>query len=446
MKKNLLVLVIALVGIFTLASCEQVIVDPTPSVDKTPYLVKEAAKKIDISSYKDYWTEAYQTFLSKTQVFSSKITYATYLESDKKENFCISPISVYMALALAIEISNGDTREEILKAVGVTYEEVLQFTSYLYAFANDTIYSNEYTKEVAAIKELHNSFWTEEHTSLLDAGVSNLANQYHCDLYRVPFQTNLSAASKEINDYINKKTHGLIKGGIEPNEYTRMILLNTFYLKDIWNDEGDELLLTDDAYEFTNSDQSKVLSKLLVGNYFEGQVHMEDSFSTFYTKTKNNVRIEFILPNNGYTIDQIFTEETLNRINQITDYQFVDEEKEEIHYTRVLFPEFEASYDDSIKKILADSFKIIDLFTGDCDASNITDEDVYCSDVIHKCKLKVDKKGIEGAAVTAMIMGNTAAPIDFKIVKHDFIIDRAFGFIVVDNYNAVLFSGVVKKI
>jgi len=293
---------------------------------------------------------------------------------------------------------------------------------------------------------LRNSLWAEEQASLLDAGVNSLANQYHCDLYRVPFYTDLLAASKEINDYINKKTHGLIKGGIKPNKYTRMILLNTFYLKDVWNDEGDKLLLTDDAYEFMNSDQSKVLSKLLVGNYFGGQVHIEDSFSTFYTKTKNNVRIKFVLPNNGYTIDQIFTEETLNCINQITDYQFIDEEKEELYCTRVLFPEFEASYDDSIKKILADSFKIIDLFPSNCDASNITNEEVYCSDVMHKCKFKVDKKGIEGAAITAIMMDTESAPSTFKTIYHDFIIDQAFGFIVVDNYDSILFSGVVNKI
>ncbi len=267
-------------------------------------------------------------------------------------------------------------------------------------------------------------------------------------MYRVPFQTNLAAAEKEFNDYINKKTHGLIKGGIKTSVDTRMILLNTFYLKDVWDDEGNDLLLTDDTYEFTNGDQSKVLSKLLVGNYFEGQVHTEDTFSTFYTSTKNNVRIKFILPNNGYTIDQILKEETLNRVNQITDYHFVAQGKKEIHYTRVLFPEFEASYDDSIQKILADSFKIIDLFTGDCDASNITDEDVYCGDVIHKCKFKVDKKGIEGAAITAILMKSATSfvPTTFKTIRHNFIIDQAFGFIVVDNYDTILFCGVVNKI
>lgn len=102
-----------MIAFFTLVSCEQKPIDPTPIVDDTFYLVKEAAEKIDLSSHKDYRTEAYKTFLKKIQAFSSKITYATYLESDKQENFCVSPISIYMALALAIEISNGNTREEI---------------------------------------------------------------------------------------------------------------------------------------------------------------------------------------------------------------------------------------------------------------------------------------------------------------------------------------------
>lgn len=112
----------------------------------------------------------------------------------------------------------------------------------------------------------------------------------------------------------------------------------------------------------------------------------------------------------------------------------------------MLFPEFEASYDGSIKTILKDSFKIIDLFTDYCDASNITNEDVYCSDVIHKCKLKVDKKGIEGAAITTIMMEFESDLSTFKTIYHDFIIDQAFGFIVVDEYNTILFSGVVNKI
>ena len=67
---------------------------------------------------------------------------------------------------------------------------------------------------------------------------------------------------------------------------------------------------------------------------------------------------------------------------------------------------------------------------------------------IHKTKLKVDEVGIEGAAVTIMMMCESAAPSEdpIKYVYHDYIVDRSFGFILTDSKDITLFSGVVNKI
>lgn len=47
MKKNILtlILIVALIGSFTLASCKEKPIDPTPIGDESSYLVKEAAEK-----------------------------------------------------------------------------------------------------------------------------------------------------------------------------------------------------------------------------------------------------------------------------------------------------------------------------------------------------------------------------------------------------------------
>jgi serine protease inhibitor len=59
----------------------------------------------------------------------------------------------------------------------------------------------------------------------------------------------------------------------------------------------------------------------------------------------------------------------------------------------------------------------------------------------------VDRKGIEGAAVTLMAMGATSAPSDeYTKLYFDFIVDKAFGFIITDSYGATLFSGVVNEL
>ena len=39
-----------------------------------------------------------------------------------------------------------------------------------------------------------------------------------------------------------------------------------------------------------------------------------------------------------------------------------------------------------------------------------------------------------------------AGPGEYKEVYHDYIVDRAFGFVIIDSYGAVLFSGVINSI
>ena len=60
----------------------------------------------------------------------------------------------------------------------------------------------------------------------------------------------------------------------------------------------------------------------------------------------------------------------------------------------------------------------------------------------------MDKKGIEGAAVTVIQMdgATSAGPGEYERVYEDFIIDRAFGFIITDPYDVTLFSGVVNSL
>ncbi|MDE6060358.1 MAG: serpin family protein, partial [Clostridia bacterium] len=61
----------------------------------------------------------------------------------------------------------------------------------------------------------------------------------------------------------------------------------------------------------------------------------------------------------------------------------------------------------------------------------------------HVTDLTVNKKGIEGAAVTVIKGAMSSRPAEIKL---DFVIDKAFGFIITDRDNVTLFSGVVNKI
>ena len=112
--RKIISLIIVLTICLTISSC-------TVNTDK--YSLASAAKPMEIK-YSDTKQEGYQEFLDKLDAFAAKLTYEVYADSDKQTNICISPVSVYMALALATECASGETRNEILNAVGVTYDDV----------------------------------------------------------------------------------------------------------------------------------------------------------------------------------------------------------------------------------------------------------------------------------------------------------------------------------
>lgn len=417
------------------------------AVNPENYSLALAAKAIEVK-HSDSEQVGYEEFLDKLDAFASKLTYEVYADSNKQSNICISPVSVYMALALATECSGGETRDEILNAVGVTYDEVKNFTKVLYAFSNREYYYTNMmnNKKILAFEELANSIWVDKNTTLKEDGINDLASNFNCDLFSVNFKT--SEGEKAINAYIKDKTHGVIDSDLDLSPETLITLINTFYLKEVWNEDGDELKFTDKAYDFKNADGSMINTKLLQGYYFNGNIYEGEGYTSFYTRTEHGFDIKFILPTDGHTLEEIFTSDNIYNINNLGDYGYIDEENKLLHHTRVFFPEYKASFDGDLAEILKNDFGINYLFDFEqCDLSNVTDEKLACDGVIHKCSIDVNDRGIEGAAVTVMPMAGAGGPLDgYEEVYHDYIVDRAFGFVITDSYGAVLFAGVVNSV
>jgi serine protease inhibitor len=152
-------------------------------------------------------------------------------------------------------------------------------------------------------------------------------------------------------------------------------------------------------------------------------------------------------------LSEVFTAANIAKVTLLKDWgeKEMDGETEVYHSTRVFFPEFKAEFEGSVKDVLADKFGIHKLFDEyQCDVQNIYEykqnEYVWCDDVLHQATLTVDRTGVEGAAVVYMpILGATsAAPI--RYVYHDFVVDRAFGFVITSYNGGMVFSGVINSV
>lgn len=386
-------------------------------------------------NYGDRTTAEFTAFKDKVESFAARLAAETYDGSG--ENFAVSPVSVYMALSLAAECAGGDTRGEILSALGVSYGELSANFPALY---RSLVYES---KNKSCILNLSNSIWVNEGTPVKQSCIDKLSETYYSYSYAADFFSDNQNANKAVRKFVKDKTRGLIDKEFNLSKRTLFTLINTLYLKTVWNEHGRDLPLTEE-YTFTSSDGATTKKKLVQGDYNGGQVYEAEKYSAFYTATSDNFKLKFIVPKDGYGVDDVFTAENLAAVNAVKDYRSFDEENNIRYETRCLFPEYECSYDGDLIPVLQEKFGISELFGDGCDFSTLSDRPCYCSAVRHTAKLTVDKKGIEGAAVTYIAMDGSAAPVE--TVYADFVIDRAFGFIITDPYDTTLFSGVVNKI
>ncbi|MBR2200941.1 MAG: hypothetical protein IJ894_09405 [Bacteroidales bacterium] len=283
-----------------------------------------------------------------------------------------------------------------------------------------------------------------------DAGVNSLTSNYFADLFNMDFEG--SDVNEIIKSYISNETNGLLSPNLELTAETFLVLMNVVYLRDIWSEFGSDLDLTDKPYDFVNYDRSTLSTQLLKSYYHSGKAVETEKFRKFYNTTNSGISMTFFVPKDGYTLDDIYISDVLN---DPTPYVTVDTTSNpEVNYrfhTRCFFPEFEASFDDDIKDEIH-KMGVNKFFTrGGCDFSNLTDEDVFCSQIRHITKLEVSRKGIEGAAVTVELMEGAMAPGPgheekrWEDVYYDFPVDRTFAYILSKD-GVPIFTGVVKSI
>ena len=394
-------------------------------------------------SYEERKKASYDDLKASAELFASQFTAA--VQRDKAgENFAVSPLSVYMALAMCAECTAGETRSELLSALNVTYPVLEgQFATFYRGVIAEY---KGYGGEVAGRIDLTNSIWVDKSLQTKQACIDALAQKYLCYSYSADFFYENEKANKAIQKFVKEQTHGLINQNFQLEKETLFALINTLYLKDMWRENGD-LSFTQDKYDFTQSDGTTQSLNLLQGGYGRGRVCEAKTFTHFYTTTYHGCKLKFILPKEGYGIDEVFTEENIAAVNALADYKAVDEKNKIRYYTRCLFPEFNASYDKDVKELLQSEFGVKTFFTEKCNFSTLTDTAALCTKVQHVTKLKVDKKGIEGAAVTIGVAGPTSAgPDEYTEVYDDFVVDGAFGFILTDRYDNTLFSGVINQL
>lgn len=346
--------------------------------------------------------------------------------NEKGENILYSPLSLDMALGLVSEGSVDETRKQL--------DNYLLTENYNEKASKIIKYTEEISDEENKF-EIANSIWVDKSCSLKQSYQSVVENTFKATAKTLDIKNDPVNSAAEINEWVDNKTHGLIKEIIIPSALssdTKSVLVNSIYFNALWAEKWETS--EDSKLQFTNLNAKVIETDLLYGNvdtYFENK--KATAFGKYY---KNGLMFIGVLPKNEGEFN----------ISELNLDELLENEKENIEvYAEMPKLDYEfTSY--NLTEHLKD-FGVTDIFNSESKLTEIIEpnkdiDTLVITDIIQKCRIILDEEKTEAAAVTAIIMANcTSIEISEKEYK-EVILDRPFAYMIYDTVNKeVVFIG-----
>lgn len=343
-----------------------------------------------------------------------------------EKNSVISPLSLKTALAMAANGAAGETRNQILTALKI--EDLDLFNKGIKLLTEN--------KYASVVWSMANSIWMNKECVTLR--IDQLKQDFR-DTIEINYNgvTGYIEGEKDkiiINDWIEKKTNGLIKNAVK-NVNFELMILNTVYFRGIWMNPFPKHKTKQDI--FYNKDGSKSMVDFMCQN----ESYANEDLMAYYEE--KGIRaltmcysIEGFQACDPFDMTFIISDITIN--NEILNRIYKFQKKEDILFKMPKFKiETELNISNIVKKL-----GITDLFEPkSADLSNMAEGTGYYVDkMMQSVSISVDEIGTEAAATShiCMMRGVSQNPIVFVLNRpfHYLIRNRLTGDILFTGYYA----------
>ena len=352
---------------------------------------------------------------------------------DGAGNRNLSPISVYLALAMVAEGAKGETQTAMLTLLGVG--SLSELRGVCGAMLSDFPVDSEDASLAFA-----DSLWMADRAGTLtfrDDYLKVLGEVYRSEANSVRFDT--EAASKQIADWITEHTRGKIRISADALQYdpsTVAVLINTIYLKAAWIDAFDESAT--EPGTFDGADGKQTVSYM---NRQDKDVRIVkgDGFLRYSLRLSRIGCMTFVLPDEGIALsDLLGTPEKLHALLH---------DGEELHAdVSVKLPKFAFQDRSDLENVLK-ALGIGVAFTSDADFSGmcVDKDDIAITRVLQESFIGVNEMGVEAAAYTMVAMADGCVLLPEDLPKIDFHLTRPFLYVIEARDGTVLFIGTVAE-
>jgi len=347
---------------------------------------------------------------------------------DAEANIFFSPYSLSIALAMTYEGARGETAEEMRNVFYFPQEDGLRRDSYF------SLHNYLVREETEHELNIANALWAQEGFPFLQEYFDIITANYHGLIENLDFAGDPEGSTETINQWVEEKTKGKIKDLLsEIDPLTRLVLTNAIYFKGAWVQEFDKEETTEQNFYITPEQAVKVDMMRRLDEEAEFPYYETDNLQILEMPYSGKETSMLVLLPKEHNLEEI--EEKLTLENLSTWQENLEEQE-----IRLYFPKFKLETKYFLRELLIQT-GMPTAFTGLADFSGMTGKrDLVIDQVIHQAFVEVDEKGTEAAAATAVIMLETAMPIESPVPV--FMADRPFIFLIQEKETgAILFMG-----
>lgn len=349
--------------------------------------------------------------------FAAKLFQQKMTETPDGKNILLSPISVYVALAMLANGAEGETQDELCSLMGYSPE---QLAVYVHNYMTTLPSAEDYKLSMA------NSVWFTEHErfTVNEEFLSINRTYFGADIFKAPFD---GTTLNDINRWVEEKTDGMIKDVLkEIRPDAVMYLVNALAFDAKWADTYDKGQIR--KGQFTKEDGSVASTDMM---YSEEFLYLEDENTIGFMKEYKGGKYAFValLPEEGTSMKDYVASLSGEKIRNLLDTL-------ETTPIDAAMPKFQTEDDtllnDTLRAMgveLAFDAEKADL----SGAGTSTAGNVFVNQIIHKTFIEVGPLGTRAGAATVIEIVDESVAIrpDPKKV----ILDRPFVYMIIDCEN-----------
>lgn len=321
------------------------------------------------------------------------------VERDNDGNVFISPTSLFMALSMVYNGAEGETKEEMARALQLNEVEAETLNK-----ANASL-MNVLQKDEASIQlSIANSVWLSEDFHFQQEFKENTQDYFDAKIEEIDVHDGASA--DKINDWVsnatNHKIEKMVDAPLNPDLVT--YLLNAIYFKGDWLYAFDEEMTRKEDFYLKDGTTKEVPMMSMT----EELLYMENELfqAVGLPYDGETMRMNVWVPKENVPMEDFYQTFTLD---SWTGWQDAFEKRE----GTVILPKFTMDYETNLNDVLQ-QLGMKRAFEKEAEFSKLIEEDVpvWISSVKQKTFIEVNEKGTEAAAVTGVEMVTESAPAD----------------------------------